>query len=159
MDFETKEMLRVVGRLITDLSPGSIQDLGRKTEALSILRGIVQTKRTLAAEPVYPRIVVETWERVHNVLAGVTDKGVSALDIIAELYAIGQKEGAAREYYRDTKTQAAEKDVCRSQEIPPSTKGMDDAAAYSILGARAAGGLRASREHVDDIEFFRNGGI
>lgn len=168
MDFETKEMLRVVGRLIVDMSPGSIQDLGRKTEALSILRRIVQADEP-APEPAYPYIVLEIGDRLIALAEGRAEG--SFLDAVNEIYQVGQKEGAYREQCRTengTKgcPERDQEDIRHAADAIGLTR-----AAGSILGGKAArpdlfpshaynrAQANRTRDYPDDIEFFRQGGI
>ena len=130
MDYELKERLHIVGRLITDISPGSIRDLERKAKALSILRDIV------APEPeMIPAVKdgINSLERITGVKMG--QEVVAVLEFV---YSEGAYNGHP------------------SQPENPEKACVADAAAYSILGAKAANDRRS---HVDDIEFFRNGGI
>jgi len=142
MDYEIKERLRLVGRLITDLSLGSIQDLGRKTEALSILRSVIQADEP-RPEPAYSLDVVEAWERLHIQLSGGTDTNISALDIMNDLYEVGMKVGG-------WKAENAAKGRPERDCVETVLSARNRAAAVE----RATG-----QRHVDDIEFFRQGGI
>lgn len=141
MDCETKERLRALGRLIADLSPRSVQDLGRKDEALKILRRTIEADEPVP-ESTYPFAVLEAGDKLIALAEGRADG--SFLEVVHELYQMGQREGAYQEQSR--------------------TEDAKGSPAYSRIGAGI--GDRRSHvadaiglTHVDDIEFFRKGGI
>lgn len=149
MDTETRARLGLVGRLITELSPGSIKDLHLKTRAISILRDVVDPVR----EPIYPKVVYEVAGRIKDGHETVDD----LLNSLAYLYEVGMQEG---QYQSGISTQEAEPDADSIVDAKGLNVGLDAALQrLHSTAAQIATAAQRPRKWEDDADFFRKGGI
>lgn len=132
---ELNERLRRIGSLVADMSPGSIDNLKRKTEALAHLRICVEEN----TETNYPLAVQEATKEIEYVF----ECG-------------GQGHNWLRQ--RLNRLYQAGVNATTYPEPEPATA-CDDAAAYQIIGGRTNRLYVDSIRGQDDIEFFRSGGI